>query len=79
MNLSEWRSKKGVLEKKEEIMRALVAICILVVGVLVGCGSGPTAPNDTAAQVTPVPTSPHPAPTPNLPCRPYPKCLSGRP
>jgi hypothetical protein len=66
---------KGLLEEKERIMRVLIAICILVVGALVGCGGGPTAPNDTATQVTPVPTPLHPAPTPNLPCRPYPKCL----
>jgi len=52
-------------------MKAVLAICILVIGVLVGCGGGPTAPKDTAVQLTPGPT---PAPTPVGPCRPFPKC-----
>ncbi len=60
-------------------MRILFAICILVVGVVAGCGGGPTAPGDgntDTARVTPVPTAaPRPAPTPGVPCRPYPKCL----
>jgi len=56
-------------------MKALIAVCILVLGSLVGCGNGPTAPRDTnTARITPAPT-PHPAPTPGTPCHPYPKCL----
>jgi hypothetical protein len=54
-------------------MKVLLAICLIGIGLLVGCGSGPTAPKEVLAppiaEITPVPT-----PTPG-PCRPLPKCL----
>jgi hypothetical protein len=55
-------------------MKVLLAICLIGIGLLVGCGSGPTAPKAGSApppvtEVTPVPT-----PTPE-PCRPIRKCL----
>ena len=57
-------------------MRVLLAICLIGIGLLVGCGGGggPTAPKEISAPPT-TEVTPAPAPTPE-PCRPIPKCLS---
>jgi hypothetical protein len=54
-------------------MKVLLAICLIGIGLLSGCGGGPTAPKEVSAppfsEITPIPT-----PVPQ-PCRPVRNCL----
>ena len=57
-------------------MRTLLAIliCLMALGILTGCGNGPTAPDlgRDAVRITPPPA---PTPTPvDEQCHPWPKC-----
>jgi hypothetical protein len=52
-------------------MRTLLAVFLVALGILLGCGGGPTAPNDKGVQ-----SQPTPAPTPyHVTPNPTPRCL----